>query len=119
MRRREAIAGILAAVGGSAAGCREAKPSVTNSGGPPTLDDVRRDAQAVGVELSDAELKADPRVRRRFREDSRSGVQSSSSRAPAEAWATNIRSAEGCGKSARRLVRNGVHQRRAHRAVSR
>ena len=58
MRRREAIAGILAAVGGSAAGCREAKPSVTSSGGPPTLDDVRRDAQAVGVELSDAELKA-------------------------------------------------------------
>ena len=50
MRRREAIAGILAAVGGSAGGC--------SSEGHTSLDDVRRDAQAVGMELSDAELKA-------------------------------------------------------------
>ncbi len=57
MRRREAIAGLLAAVGGASAGCRQAKPSVNNSG-QPSLDDVRLDAQALGIELSDSELKA-------------------------------------------------------------
>ena len=60
MRRREAIAGMLAAVGGSSAGCREGTPSrkTGSGGGPPTLDELRLDAQAVGIELSDDELKA-------------------------------------------------------------
>ncbi|MGD0134271.1 MAG: amidase [Bryobacteraceae bacterium] len=65
MRRREVIAGMLAAVGGSAVGCSEAKPAAGNassgsasSGGAPTLDDVRADAKALGFELSDSELKA-------------------------------------------------------------
>ncbi len=60
MRRREAIAGILAAVGGGSAGCRAGKPPVssTTGNGQPTLDELRLDAQAVGVDLSDSELKA-------------------------------------------------------------
>lgn len=47
MRRREAIAGMLAAVGGSA-GCR----------GTGLLDDLRADAKAAGFDLSDTELAA-------------------------------------------------------------
>jgi amidase len=59
MHRREAIAGMLAAIGGSSIGCQEVKPSVTSgSGNGQTLEDIRQDAKAVGVELSDAELKA-------------------------------------------------------------
>jgi amidase len=60
MRRREAIAGMLAAVGGSSLGCHEASSAVnsTASHGQPTLDELRRDAQAVGIDLSDTELKA-------------------------------------------------------------
>ncbi len=46
MRRREVIAGILAAMGGSAAH------------GESTLDELRADARAVGFDLSDAELAA-------------------------------------------------------------
>ena len=48
MRRREVIAGMLAAVGGSAVGCR----------GTGSLDDLRADAKTVGFDLSDSELKA-------------------------------------------------------------
>jgi amidase len=54
------IAGMLAAAGGGAVGCREAR-SGGNSGsieGQPTLDELRADALAVGFNLSDAELKA-------------------------------------------------------------
>jgi hypothetical protein len=61
MRRREAIAGILAAVGGTTIGCGKVSSdgSTTAAGsGQPTLDDIRQDAQALGFELSDAELKA-------------------------------------------------------------
>ncbi len=60
MRRREAIAGILAAMGGSAVGCREERPPVSGASGSgqPTIDDLRLDAQAVGIDLSDSELKA-------------------------------------------------------------
>jgi amidase len=59
MRRREMIAGILAVAGGGAVGCREASSgAAANSSGQPTLDDLRADAQAVGFNLSDAELKA-------------------------------------------------------------
>jgi len=42
------IAGVLAAVGGSAIGCR----------GTGSLDELRADAKAVGFDLSDSELKA-------------------------------------------------------------
>jgi amidase len=61
MRRREAIAGMLAAVGGSSLGCKSvgnnaAGPALT-SGGQPTPDELRLDAQALGFNLSDAELK--------------------------------------------------------------
>ena len=48
MRRREVIAGVLAAVGGSAIGCR----------GTGSLDDLRADAKAVGFDLSESELRA-------------------------------------------------------------
>ena len=48
MRRREVIAGMLAAVGGSAIGCR----------GTGSLDDLRADAKAVGFDLSESELRA-------------------------------------------------------------
>jgi amidase len=60
MRRREAIAGMLAAIGGSTVGCREVTPggNSTSGGGQPTLDELRLDAQAVGFDLSDTELKA-------------------------------------------------------------
>jgi amidase len=60
MRRREAIAGMLAAMGGASVGCQQAKPDGTHAsaGGVPTLDDVRLDAKALGFELSDTELKA-------------------------------------------------------------
>ncbi len=59
MRRREAIAGVLAAVGGSSIGCSAGSSlSNTSGGGEPTLDELRRDAHALGFELSDAELKA-------------------------------------------------------------
>jgi amidase len=61
MRRREAIAGMLAAVGGTTIGCGKVSSdgSTTAAGsGQPTLDDIRQDAQALGFELSDAELKA-------------------------------------------------------------
>jgi amidase len=61
MRRREAIAGMLAAVGGSTVGCSKVSSagSTTAPGsGQPALDDIRQDAQALGFELSDAELKA-------------------------------------------------------------
>ena len=54
MRRREVIAGMLAAVGGGAAGCREGR----QAHGQPTLDELRADAQAVGFNLSDSEVKA-------------------------------------------------------------
>lgn len=58
MRRREAIAGMLAAAAGSS-GCSPTKPAAnTTNQGAPTLDDLRADAQAAGIELSDAELKA-------------------------------------------------------------
>ena len=60
MRRREAIAGLLAAVGTGAVGCRESKPAASSgaSNGLPTIDDLRADAKAVGFDLSDTELKA-------------------------------------------------------------
>ncbi len=60
MRRREAIAGMLAAVGGSSIGCNRVSSggSTTLSGGQPTLDELRQDAQALGFELSETELKA-------------------------------------------------------------
>jgi len=60
MRRREAITGMLAAIGGSAVGCREVTPggAGTSGHGQPTLEELRLDAQAVGFDLSDAELKA-------------------------------------------------------------
>lgn len=56
MRRRDMIAGMLAAAGGGAVGCRESKTAANS--GQPTLDDLRADAQAVGFNLSDTELKA-------------------------------------------------------------
>ena len=60
MHRREVIAGMLAAVGGSAIGCSKVSSAGTGttSNGQPTLDEIRQDAQALGFELSDAELKA-------------------------------------------------------------
>jgi len=59
MRRRDAIAGMLAAAAGGAAGCRSANPSAkTTNQGVATLDELRMDAQAAGIELSEAELKA-------------------------------------------------------------
>ncbi|HTW67960.1 MAG TPA: amidase [Bryobacteraceae bacterium] len=60
MHRRDAIAGILAAVGGGAAACRTEKPAgkMTPGKGVPTLDEMRLDAQALGFELSDTELNA-------------------------------------------------------------
>jgi amidase len=60
MRRRDAIAGMLAAAAGGTAGCSTAKPPgrTSSNKGVPTLDELRLDAQAVGVDLSDAELKA-------------------------------------------------------------
>ena len=60
MRRRDAIAGMLAAAAGSSAGCSATKPPEQSSSnkGVPTLDELRADAQAVGVNLSDSELKA-------------------------------------------------------------
>jgi amidase len=59
MHRREAIAGMLAAIGGSSIGCQEVRPAVSSgSGNGQALEDIRQDAKAVGVELSDAELKA-------------------------------------------------------------
>ena len=41
-------------------GCREVTPggNSTSGGGQPTLDELRLDAQAVGFDLSDTELKA-------------------------------------------------------------
>jgi amidase len=59
MRRREAIAGMLAAVGGSSISCSKASSGVSSTagGGQPTLDDIRQDAQSLGFELSDTELK--------------------------------------------------------------
>jgi hypothetical protein len=60
MRRREAIAGILAAVGGGSLGCNKVSSGGrrTAGAGQPTLDDLRLDAQAIGIELSDTELQA-------------------------------------------------------------
>ena len=64
MRRREAIAGLLAAVGGASAGCGQAKPPVSSTSGqgqrmgPSTIEELRLDAEAVGIDLSDSELKA-------------------------------------------------------------
>jgi amidase len=60
MRRREAIAGMLAAIGGSTVGCREVKSggNSTSGHGQPTLDELRLDAQAVGFDLSDSEIEA-------------------------------------------------------------
>jgi amidase len=59
MRRRELIAGMLAAAGGGAVGCRETKTQAnTGSSAGTSVDDLRADAQAVGFNLSDAELKA-------------------------------------------------------------
>lgn len=60
MRRREWIAGMLAAMGSGGVGCREAKVagSSGSSGGVPTIDELRLDAKAVGFQLSDTELKA-------------------------------------------------------------
>src|ERR1700722_3569117 len=64
MRRREAIAGRLAAVGGASAGCGPARSAVNSGSGHgqpgavPSMDELRLDAQAVGIDLSDAELKA-------------------------------------------------------------
>src|SRR5271170_6434291 len=60
MRRRDAIAGMLAAVGGSSISCSKASSGVSSTAGSgqPTLDDIRQDAQSLGFELSDAELKA-------------------------------------------------------------
>jgi len=59
MRRREAIAGMLAAVGGGSIGCNKVSSGgfITVGQGPPTLDELRLDAQAIGFDLSDAELK--------------------------------------------------------------
>jgi amidase len=59
MRRREAIAGMLAAIGGGSIGCKvSSSGSSASSGGQPTLDELRLEAQALGFELSDAELNA-------------------------------------------------------------
>ena len=58
MRRREMIAGMLAAVGGGATGCHESKSAASSNSGQPTVDDLRGDAQALGFNLSDTELKA-------------------------------------------------------------
>ena len=60
MRRRDAIAGMLVAVGAGSVGCREAKPAADAGPrqGQPTLEDLRQDAQALGFDLSDSELKA-------------------------------------------------------------
>jgi len=58
MRRREMIAGMLAAVGGGATGCHESKSAASSNSGQPTVDDLRQDAQALGFNLSDTELKA-------------------------------------------------------------
>jgi amidase len=58
MRRREAIAGMLAAVGGGSVGCGEMKPVAKSTSGQPTLDDLRLDAKAAGMELSESELQA-------------------------------------------------------------
>jgi amidase len=60
MRRRDAIAGMLAAVGGGSIGCSKVSSNGSNtpSSGQTTLDDLRLDAQALGFELSDTELKA-------------------------------------------------------------
>jgi amidase len=60
MRRREAIAGMLAAVGGSSISCSKASSGVSSTAGSgqPTIDDVRQDAQALGIPLSDTELNA-------------------------------------------------------------
>ncbi len=60
MRRREAIAGMLAAVGGSTIGCGKVSSAGTSTAGgsQPSLDEIKLDAQALGFELSDAELKA-------------------------------------------------------------
>jgi amidase len=60
MRRRDALAGMLAAVGGGSLGCRAAGPALNSksNSGQPTLEEVRLDAQALGFELSEAELTA-------------------------------------------------------------
>src|SRR5450631_1705810 len=56
MRRREVMAGMLAAVGGGAIGCRPAGSGASR--GQLALEELRADAQAVGFNLSDTELKA-------------------------------------------------------------
>jgi len=60
MRRRDAIAGMLAAAAGGSAGCSSGKSAAktTTNRGVPTLDELRQDAEAAGVQLSDSELKA-------------------------------------------------------------
>jgi amidase len=58
MRRREMIAGMLAAVGGGATGCHESRSTASSNSGQPTVDDLRQDAQALGFNVSDTELKA-------------------------------------------------------------
>jgi amidase len=58
MRRREMIAGMLAAVGGGATGCHESRSAASSNSGQPTVDDLRQDAQALGFNVSDTELKA-------------------------------------------------------------
>jgi len=58
MRRRELIAGMLAAAAGGAVGCGEGKSAAGSGSGQATLDELRADARAVGFDLSDTELKA-------------------------------------------------------------
>jgi amidase len=60
MRRREMMAGMFAAIGGGSIGCNKVSSGESSTAGRslPTLDELRRDAQALGIDLSDTELKA-------------------------------------------------------------
>jgi amidase len=60
MRRREMMAGMLAAAGGGSVGCSIGSSAGNNTfrSGEPTLDELRADAQAIGFDLSGDELKA-------------------------------------------------------------
>jgi len=59
MHRREAIAGMLAAIGGGSIACDTRRPAMSSAiSVQPTLDELRSDAQALGFELSETELKA-------------------------------------------------------------
>ena len=121
MRRREVIAGMLAAVGGSSLGCRESRPAVSSASdnGQPTLDELRHDAQALGVRTLRHRTQSHPFVRRRFSESRGSRGQSHPPAAPAQVWASRIVPPGRFGQSAQRLVRHCVHQGRACRAVGR